>query len=520
MSTIPDLAGIPQVRRDPLGIIIEQNRTRLTQLVGLRMQRMLESPFAFYRGTAAIMASDFSGTPNSGQIVLGCGDAHIANFGFYASPERTLLFDLNDFDEAGFTPWEWDVKRLVTSVFLAARANGVHDDDAVQACRATASAYRGALQHLAGETSVDRYYSAMSTNQLAELADNNSGRALITAIEAKARTRTSDQVLAKLTAVTDGRRRIIDVPPVTEHLDVISDSQMRRIWESYLATTTPDVHYLLQGFTVVDHAMHVVGVGSVGTRCELVLLADSSGTPLFLQVKEAGPTVLATYGGIQQSLHAVDASGVLGNGHRVVACQRVLQAHSDPFLGWMTIDMDAAAAATEALGPEVHRVRNRRGPDAQLSTIDFYWRQFRDMKGSIDLTQLDVAQLTGVAQICAALLARSHSQSPVVHEVAALCAEHPELDDAFAEFARKYADIVDHDFAQLKQAATDGIVPVASEAQPASKGPKPKKAAKPKKAKKTAKPKLAKPGKGTKKATKPKKGSGKKGSGKKGSGKK
>ncbi len=435
-----ELAAVPAGDRDPVDILIEQNATRLTELVPVRMGRMLESPFAYYRGTAGTMAADLATTPSSGVHVLASGDAHIANFGFYASPERALLFDLNDFDEAGAAPWEWDLKRFVASVYLAARDNGESRKDARAATRRASRAYRRTVERLAGRDALERFYTSVDTAALDELADGKAGKVLARTTK-KARRRTSTQALERLTVVGDsGARHIVDQPPLTTHTTHATPAQMQELWHQYVASTQDNVRYLLHGFRVVDHVLRVVGVGSVGTRCYIVYLEGPGAAPLFLQVKEAQPSVLATYGGIAQVLPGVPArSGEMAQGRRVVAGQRILQSHSDPFLGW---------------------IRGYAGEQSEQVRVDFYWRQFRDMKGSVDLSTLKLKQLTLTAQVCGGLLARAHAQSPAVGAIAAYCSEHPELDDALADFAQGYARQVERDFAALQAAADSGRVPV------------------------------------------------------------
>lgn len=446
MTDLSQLSALPSGDRDPIGILVEQNASRLQDLVPVRIGRMLESPFAYYRGTAGTMAADLSSTPSSGQTVLCCGDAHISNFGFFASPERTLLFDLNDFDEGGFAPWEWDVKRLVTSVYIAALDNGETPDAARAAAVATTRAYRKSLRRLHALPAMDRYYFTVDTGNVSELltrhvkgSDLGKRRAAAAArqvakAERKAAARNSQQALAKFTVADEGgQHRIVDQPPLTRHVEHVDGGRVESLFREYTSTLREDVAYLLRQFRIVDYVLRVVGVGSVGTRCYIVLLEDREGNPLFLQVKEAQATVLSTYGKVPQ----FGDNWPSGNGGRVVGSQRVLQAQSDAFLGW-TKDVDQRDAE--------HRV-------------DYYWRQFRDMKLSIDLATLDIDALTGTAKICAGLLARAHSQSSGAAQVAEEIGRSAELDQVMAEFARGYADICFADFEALEQAVAEGVLP-------------------------------------------------------------
>lgn len=437
----PDLSLMPTDRRDPLEIIKEQNRTRLQDLVPVRIGRMLESPFAFYRGTAALMASDLSRVPTTGQQVLSCGDAHISNFGLYASPERRLLFDLNDFDEAGFAPWEWDLKRLVTSVYLATINNDGTEDEALEIARETSTSYRDTLNRLAGMSALDRFYAAVDTDFITERLDYKKARKRMEKIEKKARKRNSLTALKKLTFTTEnGQVRIQDQPPLMRHTEHATPEQIDSIWGGYLRSSGSEIRYLLNNFRYADHALRVVGVGSVGTRCYIFLLTGPTGEPLFLQVKEAGASVLETYGGIDQSAIMEWApEGAIGDGYRVVSCQRILQSHSDPFLGW---------------------IRGFDGVQGEEVPIDFYWRQFRDMKGSVDLSLLSGRELLITSRVCASLLARAHSQSKRVYEIVDAYGDDKSLDKELAEFARGYSKIAIADAAALQQAADDGDVPV------------------------------------------------------------
>lgn len=434
--TPSDLAAMPQRRRSPAEILDQQNTTRLQDLLPVRRERMAESPFAYYRGTAAVMAADLATTPSTGVEVLSCGDAHLGNFGYFASPERQLLFDLNDFDEVGLAPWEWDLKRLSTSVYLVAQQQGASDEDAWSLAKQTSHTYQQALRRLTDFTALERFYATADT-VLPEDAPQDSARKIFARAATKARKRTSEQALRKFTVKdAHGRHRIQDQPPLTRHLDFSGAQEVLGAqWSQYRDSADAAVRYLFDGFQVVDFVLRVVGVGSVGTRCFIVLLEDASGSPLFLQVKEAGPSVLEQYGGITQdwSTRDRDLLSQHGEGFRVVTGQRILQAQSDPFLGWSRAGHHGASADPLGAG-------------------DYYWRQFRDMKGSINLEELSVPELAPTARVCAALLARAHAQSPRFGEATAWLSEHDHVHRAIADFSQDYARLVVRDFREMASA--------------------------------------------------------------------
>ncbi|MFB7889029.1 DUF2252 domain-containing protein [Cellulosimicrobium cellulans] len=426
--------------RDPVAIIEEQNRDRLQDLVPLRIGRMLESPFAFYRGTAATMAHDLRDGPRTGVHVVACGDAHVSNFGLFASPERRVLFDLNDFDEASDAPWEWDVKRLAASMYVGGRDKGMSEEQCREAARSAARGYREALGAAYDRSALDRYAFQVDA-ELIEPLLLKEGRLELKRTLKKARRRTSEQVVQKITALSaDGRTRIVDQPPVTQHVDTASLDELTTLFEAYREPLRADARLLLSQFTVVDFVLRVVGVGSVGTRCYIVLLEGPAGEPLVLQVKEATRSVLATYGGMVDALPSglVPAGSVPAQGRRVVAAQRILQAQSDPFLGWTTVE------APDRTG------RPR---------VDFFWRQFRDMKGSVELDRLSAAQFVRYGELCGRVLARAHSQSPGTRVAHGYLGRSDAFDDAIARWSCAYADVVEQDFAALEAAVASGRLP-------------------------------------------------------------
>lgn len=434
------LGEVPSRRRDPLAVIAEQNAGRLPELVGVRMARMLESPYAHFRGSVAQMAADLARAPSSGVRVLSCGDAQLSNFGFHTSPERATVFDVIEFDEGGMAPWEWDLKRLVTSVHLAAQAHGAPDENATDAGRVTAKAYRKAIGRLQQMSPVDRFHARMPARDQARLASTRDQRKALAHTSERSRTPASAQVIDRLVlSGLRGRRRIIDQPPLTRHTDDATHEELERLFQRYVASAREEVRYLLGGYTLVDHVLRVVGVRSVGVRSYIVLLEDPHGDPLFLQVKQARPTVLATHGEVDQTSPAFGfrTGPDLADGLRVVAAQRVLQASSDPFLGWM---------------------RGRLGAEDEA---DFYWRTFRDTRGSVDPVRLDLDGLVATARVSAGLLARAHAQSPNLDGVAELCAfSGKRLDRVLARFGRRYAAVVAADFRTLTRAAAKGAVPL------------------------------------------------------------
>jgi uncharacterized protein (DUF2252 family) len=364
---------------------------------------MTESPFAFFRGAAAVMAADLSSTPVTGIAVHACGDAHLLNFGLFASPERTLLFDVNDFDETLLAPWEWDVKRLAASATVAAQQNGFEEAATAEITRAGVRAYREWMANFAGMTALDVFYVLVEAEEALSLSKTAGSRARKQLDKVK--TNTSARVISKLTVTsTDGVPRIIDQPPILVHSQELESEEMiRSFFETYRKTVRSDVQLLLQGFRLVDVARKVVGVGSVGTRCYIALLLDRNDAPLFLQIKEAERSVLEPYW---------KRTKVKRQGQRVVEGQQIMQAASDVFLGW----------ARDAQGR------------------DFYVRQFKDMKGSVDVSVLNPAALREYLELCGRSLARAHAQSGAAQEIAEYLGTGEQFDEAVTGFARTYAD--------------------------------------------------------------------------------
>lgn len=426
--------------RDPVAIIESQNATRLPDLVPVRIGRMLQSPFAYYRGTAAVMAHDLATGPRTGHHVTICGDAHVSNFGLFASPERRVLFDLNDFDEASVGPWEWDVKRLATSVVLAARSAGRRRERAAEATQRTVASYRATMASLSRRSALDRYFYLVETDRLEQLA-SATGRKILRRTVGRAAKQTSDRLLERITTTgVDGSPVIVEQPPITTHVADVTLTELSELWTAYRSTLRADVAVLSSQFRLADYVLRVVGVGSVGTRSYVSLFQGPAGEPLFLQVKEAERSVIQTYGRIPPAVPAgVSLVGAGREGHRVVTGQRILQAESDPFLGW------TAGFAADPL---------RQRP------VDYYWRQFRDMKGSVDLDGLSASQLGIYGELCGTLLARAHSQSPHPAVIDSYLGTSDRFERAITTWATKYADQVERDFRQLELATATGRLPV------------------------------------------------------------
>jgi uncharacterized protein (DUF2252 family) len=439
-------------RPDPVVLLQEQEATREPDLVPVRHGRMLVSPFTFYRGAAKVMAADLDGTPTAGLDVQLCGDAHLSNFGAFASPERRLLFDLNDFDETLPGPFEYDVKRMAASFTIAGRNNGFTKADTNAATRASVAAYREAMAGFAAMGTMDIWYAHLDEDQVmtavrrvaAEASKTGKGkkarkeakvatRAEKTAEKTvtKARTRDSLQALSKLGEQVDGQYRIISQPPIVvpardleatygmsgEEIEQVIREQFR----SYRATLRDDQRQLLERFQLVDVARKVVGVGSVGTRAFIALLQGrDQQDPLFLQVKEATASVLE--GPLPKSRHRQ-------HGARVVYGQRMMQAASDIFLGWT------------------------RGAD---TSRHFYWRQLRDMKGSVEVEAMAPVGLNFYAGICGWTLARAHARSGDPVAIAAYLGDDDQFDRSITDFAERYADQNERDYQAFAKAIRSG----------------------------------------------------------------
>ncbi|WP_257478002.1 DUF2252 domain-containing protein [Acidipropionibacterium jensenii] len=415
-----DWAGIAQVstsHRDPMGILTQQNANRVQSLVPLRTERMSVSPFTFYRGTAALMAADLARTADSGILVASCGDAHVSNFGFYASPQRSLVFDLNDFDEAAWAPWEWDLKRLVASIIIAGQATSRDKGVVRKTAGETITAYLDALRGALATSPTERYFAHFDAEQHTQGLDKGSREVLKDAI-GDAERRTGDRAVRKLTSEgEDGHRRFLTRPPVLTPIDRATASQLTDDLKQYRDSASEDIHLLMEHYGLADIAQRVVGVGSVGTRCYLALFEDGDGHHLILQVKEAMQSVVQQYGGIAQPDSLQEIITTRGEGARVVGLQRVLQGLSDPFLGYID--------------------REERG---------YYVRQFHDMKGSIEMDTLKDKPFRRYGVACGRVLARAHSQSPTAAEILGFAGRGGKLTEAIMSWAVDYAKTSRADF--------------------------------------------------------------------------
>jgi uncharacterized protein (DUF2252 family) len=423
----------PGSRPDPVGIIEKQNATRVPELVPIRHGRMIVSPFTFYRGTAAIMASDLSSSPTTGLRVQCCGDAHLSNFGLFAAPDRRPVFDLNDFDETLPAPFEWDVKRLVASFIVAARGNGHRRRDQRTAARTAVAAYRATIAAAATMRFLDVWYKRFDAEDLfaefgpkVKKAERKSARKVL----AKAQTRTSLGSLSKFAERVDGGYRIKQQPPLIvrppEADGPAFEQVIRQSLADYSRSIDPDRRVVLDHYHYVDFARKVVGVGSVGTEALMVLLmGDREDDPLFLQLKQAGTSVLAPYAGGSEYEH---------QGERVVNGQRLMQAASDTLLGWLT-----------GTGDRKH---------------EFYVRQLRDMKGSAAVETMTPERLALYGRLCGATLARAHARTGNAAKIAGYLGDDDSFDRALEAFAVAYADQNDTDYAAFTGAAEEHRIEV------------------------------------------------------------
>jgi uncharacterized protein (DUF2252 family) len=425
----------PASGRDPVGLLLDQAKSRVPELVPVRHGRMLVSPFTYYRGAALPMAADLAGTPTSGLRVQLCGDAHLANFGGFASPERRLVFDVNDFDETLPGPFEWDVKRFAASLAVAGRDNGFTSKQRRRITLAGVMAYRNAMREFATMPMLDVWYAHLNLDDaVAELGSQltKKGRKWTERSVAKARTRDSMQAFAKLTTTVDGRPQIIRDPPLIVPVEDLAGhleadafyKQLNELLDHYMLTLSNARRHLVQQFTLVQLARKVVGVGSVGTRAWIMLLeADDGEEPLFLQAKEAQESVLAGFAGPSQYTN---------QGERVVEGQLLMQAASDIFLGWQrTTGLD-----------NIER--------------DFYIRQLRDWKLSAEIERMIPRGMAVYAGLCGWTLARAHARSGDRIAIAAYLGKSVAFDSAVADFAETYADQNELDHAALAAAVKDG----------------------------------------------------------------
>jgi uncharacterized protein (DUF2252 family) len=422
-------------RPDPVELLEDQGTTRVPELVPIRYGRMLVSPFTFFRAGALIMASDLASTPSSGHWVQLCGDAHLENFGGFAAPDRRLVFDVNDFDETLPGPWEWDVKRLAASFAIAGRDRAFDEAKRRSMVLATVRGYRESMRELAEKHNLDVWYTRLDVATVLEQWQAEANKKDVKAAErtiAKARAKDSQRALSKLTHRVDGELRIVSDPPLIVPIEELMSSdqardaedRLREILDSYRATLTHAHRHLLEGYRYVHCARKVVGVGSVGTRCWIALfLGRDEQDPLFLQVKEAQQSVLEPY----TATTVCDQQG-----QRVVDGQRLTQAASDIFLGWLR---------TTGLDGEER---------------DFYVRQLWDGKGSAQVDVMSHRSMTAYGELCGSTLARAHARSGDRIAIAAYLGGGQRFDEAMAEFAEAYADQNEHDYKAVKDAVEDG----------------------------------------------------------------
>ncbi|MHA6794470.1 DUF2252 domain-containing protein [Pseudonocardia bannensis] len=416
----------PGNRPDPVEQIIASHEGRVERLIPVRVGRMAASPYAFLRGSAGIMAEDFGRLPATGITPVICGDAHLGNFGFYASPERDLVFDLNDFDEAHPGAWEWDLRRLVASVWVAGRQNNASEQDCGEAVTRCVAAYRRHLSYLADQPLLGRSYERVDLDRLRRTATHDATSREIDQAARRARRRTSDRALPRFTRELDGTRRIISEPPLITRPDAAQAERLVAALDEYLDTLPPQWARVLGGYHLVDVAHKVVGVGSVGLRAYIALCEGSSPDDVvFLQLKQARRSVVARFVHGESARHA-------HQGHRVVEYQQALQTVSDPLLGWTTV-----------------------------GARQYYVRQFRDMKGAVVLDGIDAPALADYAGVCGLLLAKGHARTSGASMIAGYLGGSDKADRALCRFARSYADQTERDHHALVAAVGRGVLPAA-----------------------------------------------------------
>ena len=411
----------PSDRPDPIAVLRESDRGRLPELLPIRYGRMQQSPFAFFRGSAAVMAWDLSRTPATGIRVQACGDCHASNFGGFASPERQLLFDINDFDETLQAPWEWDVKRLAASVVLASRELGFDGGRCEAAVQTMTKSYREHMREYAHMRALEVWYSHMDAEVFIKEATTAASRKRWERVEKAARLQTAEHIFPKIAKVINGRTRIVDHPPLVYHPreSDIMQKHVIRMFHDYRESLPAERRVILDRYHILDVARKVVGVGSVGTRCAVALLMAGEHDPMLLQFKEALPSVLEPYAG---------KSRYANHGDRVVTGQRMLQSASDVFLGW---------------------TRDEEGRS-------YYFRQLRDMKMKIDLENMTKGDWLEYVEICGWTLARAHARTGDAALIGGYLGKNDTFDSALAKFAASYADQADRDHATLVKAIRVG----------------------------------------------------------------
>ncbi|REJ46499.1 MAG: DUF2252 domain-containing protein [Microcystis flos-aquae DF17] len=412
----------PAAGREPIEIIEASNRGRLQELIPIRYGRMLRSPFTFLRGSAALMAYDLATTPKTDIIVQACGDCHLLNFGFFATPERNLVFDINDFDETLPAPWEWDLKRLVVSFVIAGRDSDLSDRESKAAAINCARSYREHLREYSRLSPLEVWYTRIGVEQVIEMAPDEKTRKIREQMMTKARERIIEHLYPKIVTQTAGRNRFVDQPPILYHVNEPDwETLVREGLEDYRQSLPEERRVLFDRYRLEDFALKVVGIGSVGTRCYIALFFSEDNHPLILQVKEACPSVLEPY---------TAKSQYENQGQRVVTGQRLMQSSSDIFLGW---------------------TQGRRGNN-------FYLRQLRDMKFSLPIEGVSAAQLQRYAEFCGWTLARAHAKSGDAATISGYLGKGDQFDLAMGEFAIAYAEQTEQDHAALVEAVKTGRV--------------------------------------------------------------
>jgi uncharacterized protein (DUF2252 family) len=426
-------------RPEPIETLLAQDKGRLQHLIPIKYGRMSTSPFAFLRGSAAVMAADLANTPKTGIETMLCGDAHVSNFGIFATPERQLVFDINDFDECYPGPWEWDLKRLAASAVVAGRENGFKPIENLQMAELVAKTYRKAMKEFTELPTLDVWYYHVNVNQLLKMFNKYSKKGAKIAKNAvkKARTKTQKQTLKKLTKFVNGRYQFVsNFPLILRFSDVLktdiltdeekaktTEENLEKAWFAYLKSLPDDKQTLLSRFHVLDGALRVVGVGSVGTRCAVLLLKGGGDNDMIvLQQKEAGPSVLERH---------LPHKEFVSQAERVVTGQKLMQAASDIFLGWS------------------HGIGSNR---------QYYWRQLKDMKGSIDMALLDVNGFASYLTTCSRCLARAHARAGSAARISGYLDHGSPFDEAIAKFAVSYADQTNRDYQALMDAIASGRI--------------------------------------------------------------
>jgi uncharacterized protein (DUF2252 family) len=409
-------------RRDPIDVLEESNRDRLPELVPIRYGRMLASPFTFLRGSAALMAYDLANTPSTGLRVQACGDCHLLNFGLFATPERNLVFDINDFDETLPAPWEWDIKRLAVSFLIAGRDNRLSDAENRKVVLECARAYRKHLHEYSRMSPLEVWYTRLDIETIIAMAPDEKAKKTRQRYAEKARERIVENLFPKISSRAGGRHRLVDQPPLLFHVaEPDFEERVREGLADYRESLSDEHRVLLDRYRLEDFALKVVGIGSVGTRCFVGLFFDEKNHPLMLQFKEACRSVLEPYAG---------KSPYDNQGQRIVMGQRLMQSSSDIFLGW---------------------ARGRKG-------YDFFVRQLRDMKMSIPIEGASAVQFKRYAEVCGWTLARAHAKSGDAATISGYLGKGDTFDQALEEFCTDYADQTEKDHAALVKAVRSGRV--------------------------------------------------------------